>query len=167
MPNKPNFRAYLALAVVCLFWGTSYFAIRIGVETFPPFLFSALRQLTAGGILLIGLKWTGSLKVTRQDIANQAVPGVLMIAVGNGVISWCERIIPSGLAALILSLIPIFVVLISYLLRYEQQKPHPFVIIGLALGICGIGLIFRDNIRDLARPDFSFGMLIAFGACMS
>ena len=56
MQTEKNIFAYLALVVVCVVWGTTYFALRVGVETFPPFLFSAIRQVLAGGILLIVLQ---------------------------------------------------------------------------------------------------------------
>ena len=114
--NK-NLLAYLSLIIVCLVWGSTYFAIRIGVATFPPFLFSAIRQIMAGGIMLVALKIIGKLQLRRSDLLNQSITGILMVTLGNGVIGWCERYITSGLAALILSLIPVFVVVISYLFR--------------------------------------------------
>lgn len=162
-----NTLAYGALFIVCLVWGTTYFAIRIGVETFPPFLFAAIRQVIAGGVLLFGLQLTGNLKLSKSDFLYQSVPGVLMVALGNGVIGWCERYISSGLAALILSLIPVFVVVISYLFRFEKRKPSFLIVFGLFLGCLGIVLIFRDNLKDIANPQYFMGMLIAFGACLA
>ncbi|WP_222836542.1 EamA family transporter [Leadbetterella byssophila] len=167
MDNNKNSLAYGALFIVCIVWGTTYFAIRIGVETFPPFLFAAIRQVVAGGALLLGLKLTGSLNMNKSDFLYQSVPGVLMVALGNGVIGWCERYISSGLAALILSLIPVFVVVISYLFGFDRRKPHLLIIVGLILGCLGIVLIFRDNLKDLANPAYFTGMLIAFGACLA
>lgn len=158
--------AYLALAVVCLVWGTTYFAIRVGVEHFPPFLFSGIRQVIAGGIMLLVLKISGNLQVHRSDIINQSVLGLLMVALGNGVIGWSERFISSGLAALICSLIPVFVVVISFVLGFDRQKQHMLIIIGLLLGCMGIALIFRDNLADLTNKEYFTGMLVAFGACL-
>lgn len=159
--------AYLALAVVCLVWGTTYFAIRVGVEHFPPFLFSGIRQVIAGGIMLLVLKISGKLQVHRSDIINQSVLGLLMVALGNGVIGWSERFISSGLAALICSLIPVFVVVISFVLGFDRQKQHILIIIGLLLGCMGIALIFRDNLADLTNKEYFTGMLVAFGACLA
>lgn len=167
MSETQSLRAYAALAVVCLLWGTTYFALRIGVETFPPFLFSAIRQVVAGGVLLAGLWLTGNLSVRRGDLLHQSVPGILMLALGNGVVGWCERYISSGLAALILSLIPVFVVLINYASGLDRRRPHRLIIGGLFLGCLGIVLIFRDNLKDLARPEYFLGMVIAFGACLA
>ncbi|MBX2951145.1 MAG: EamA family transporter [Leadbetterella sp.] len=164
--ETPGLRAYIALAIVCLLWGTTYFALRIGVETFPPFLFSGIRQVVAGGSLLIGLRLTGNLKINRTDVLHQSIPGVLMLALGNGVVGWCERYIPSGLAALILSLIPVFVVLINYASGLDRRRPHPLILTGLFLGCLGIALIFRDNLKDLGRPEYLSGMLVTFAACV-
>lgn len=159
--------AYLALAVVCLVWGTTYFAIRVGVEHFPPFLFSGIRQVIAGGIMLLVLKISGKLQLHRSDIINQSVLGLLMVALGNGVIGWSERFISSGLAALICSLIPVFVVVISFVLGFDRQKQHILIIVGLLLGCMGIALIFRDNLADLTNKEYFTGMLMAFGACLA
>src|SRR5690606_18691615 len=167
MGNHENKLAYGALMVVCLVWGTTYFAIRIGVETFPPFLFAAIRQMIAGGVLLCGLQLAGKLQVSKSDFLYQSVPGGLLVALGNGVIGWCERYISSGLAALILSLIPVFVVFISYLLVFDRRKPHWLIVLGLGLGCLGITLIFWDNLKDIANPAYFTGMLIAFGACLA
>jgi drug/metabolite transporter (DMT)-like permease len=167
MSSYKNLPPYVALFIVCMIWGTAYFAIRIGVETFPPFLFSAIRQVISGGALLAGLALTGNLKVDKQNIWHQAVPGILMLALGNGVIGWCERYISSGLAALVLSLIPVFVVAINYLLGFDKRKPHRLLVLGLLLGCLGIALIFSDNLKDLANPGYFKGLLIAFGACLA
>lgn len=167
MSESRSLWAYAALAVVCLLWGTTYFALRIGVETFPPFLFSGIRQVVAGGVLLLGLWLTGSLRVRRADIVHQSVPGILMLALGNGVVGWCERYISSGLAALILSLIPVFVVVLNYASGLDRRRPHRLIIAGLFLGCLGIALIFRDNLKDLARPEYLTGMLITFAACLA
>lgn len=161
-------KAYLALGVVCIVWGTTYLFIRIGVETFPPLLFSGIRHGSAGLLIFGYLFVTGKLrKMSRKDIVRQAIPGVLMIALGNGVVGWCERYIPSSLAALILSIMPVYVVVINYITGIDKKVPNGKVIVGLLLGCVGVGLIFKDNVRDLANPDYLIGVLVAFLACLS
>jgi drug/metabolite transporter (DMT)-like permease len=167
MSSHKKLPAYVALSIVCIIWGTAYFAIRIGVETFPPFLFSAIRQVVAGGALLAGLALTGNLRLAKRDIWHQFVPGVLMLAFGNGVIGWCERYISSGLAALVMSLIPVFVVAINYLSGFDKRKPHGLLVLGLLLGCLGIVLIFSDNLKDFTNPAYFRGLLIAFGASLA
>lgn len=161
-------KAYLALGVVCIVWGTTYSFIRIGVETFPPLLFSGIRHGSAGLLIFGYLLVSGNLKkITRKDIVRQAIPGVLMIALGNGVVGWCERYIPSSLAALILSIMPVYVVVINYVTGIDKKAPNRSVLFGLFLGCVGVGLIFKDNVRDLGNPEYLTGVLVAFVACLS
>ncbi len=168
MANNTTFRAYGALVIVSIVWGTTYLALRIGVESFPPFLFSGIRQALAGGILLIGLLLAGHLKkVTKRDIGRQSITGILMIALGNGVIGWSERYIPSGLAALIVSILPVYIVGINYISGADKRIPNAGVIGGLILGCLGIALIFRDNLKDLVNPQYFAGMVVAFLACLA
>ncbi|MDN3725137.1 EamA family transporter [Aequorivita sp. SDUM287046] len=167
MQIEKNIFAYLALVVVCIVWGTTYFALRVGVEAFPPFLFSAIRQVLAGGILLLLLQLSGNLKIDRNLLPTQFVLGILMIAFGNGIIGWSERYIPSGLAALIVSILPVYIVFINYMTGIDNRKPNKFIFSGLLLGSLGIVLIFKDNLNDLTNPNYLKGMLLAFGACLS
>lgn len=167
MQDRSLWKAYTALGIVSIVWGTTYFALRIGVETFPPFLFSGIRQVLAGIILFTVLKLVGKLKFSRADFLNQCVPGVLMIALGNGVIGWAERYIPSGLAALIVSILPVYVVGVNYISGADRRRPNALITAGLVLGCIGIVLMFRDNLKDLVRPEYLLGMLVCFGACMA
>ncbi|WP_126973957.1 DMT family transporter [Gynurincola endophyticus] len=160
-------RAYLALAVICIVWGTTYFFMRIGVSTFPPFLFSGIRQTTAGFILLGILKMTGKLSVlNKSNLIRQSIPGVLMIALGNGVVGWSEQYIPSGLAALIVSIMPVYIVLIAFVSGADRKSPNRFILFGLLLGSLGIVLMFRDNLSDLVNPQYFTGMVVAFFAAL-
>lgn len=167
MNKSPLFLGYIALALVSVLWGTTYFALRIGVETFPAYLFSGIRQFLAGVILfLILFIWKKWPRTTWNDIKTQSVPGLLMIALGNGIIGWSERYIPSGLAAMIVSILPVYVVLINMVSGIEKVRPNLKIIIGLLLGCAGIVLIFRDNLKDIMNPEYLVGMLSCFGACL-
>lgn len=159
---------YICLATVSILWGTTYFALRIGVETIPPYLFSGVRQLLSGILLILILLLFGKMqRIHIKDVWTQSIPGVLMIAFGNGIIGWSERYIPSGLAAMIVSILPVYVVLINYIIGLEKVRPNYKVIIGLLLGCVGIVLIFRDNLKDIFNTEYLVGMLMCFGACLS
>lgn len=166
MQQKNKF-AYVALMVVCIVWGTTYFSLRIGVSTFPPFLFSGIRQTLAGAILLLILKLFGKLKLTKKSIYQQLILGILLLTIGNGVIGWSERYISSGLAALIVSILPVYIIFINYAVGLEKRKPNRYIINGLILGCSGIVLIFRDNLKELLDTEYLLGILLAFGACLS
>lgn len=167
MQTEKNILAYLALLVVCIVWGTTFYAIRIGVETFPPFLFSAIRQVLAGGALLIVLQLSGKLTIVRSAILNQFILGILLISCGNGIMGLSERYIPSGLAALIVSILPVFIVGINYLGGFDKRRPNKYIAPGLVMGSIGIILIFKDNLTDFSNPNYLFGMFLAFGSCLS
>lgn len=160
-------KAIIALIIVCIFWGTTYLALRIGVKDFPPFLFSGIRQVSAGLLLLVIMYFAKMLeKVTFKDIAKQALPGILLITLGNGIIGWAELYIPSGLAALIVSVMPIYIVIMNIISGKEKKKFNLKIIGGFALGCIGIILIFKDNLADLAKPEYFWGVVASFGACV-
>lgn len=158
-------KAIIALLIVCIFWGTTYLALRIGVETFPAFLFSAIRQVSAGVLLLALLfVFKKTEKVNFSDIIKQVIPGILLITLGNGIVGWAELYIPSGLAALIISVMPIFLVIINIISGKEQKQFNLKIIFGFILGCTGIILIFKDNLADLAKSEYMWGVLAVFGA---
>src|SRR5688572_7173303 len=142
MSNRSNYIAYLALAAVCIIWGTTYLALRIAVLHFPPFLFTALRQTTAGIILLTFLFTIG--KASRPSwshIGKQAIGGFFMLTLGNGLVAWAEMHIPSGIAAIICSLMPVVVILMNVVIA-KDEKPNLPIVLGVMLGLFGIVMIF-------------------------
>ncbi len=163
---KTETKAYLALAVVCVVWGTTYLTIKIGVATIPPFLFSGVRQLAAGLFLWLLLPFLKQkVKLSFQDIMKQVLPGVLMIVLGNATIGWAEQYIPSGLAALVVSAMPLYVTLINFLIG-KRGDINVQIITGLVLGSIGILLIFKDNLADLANSNYFWGIIASFAASL-
>ena len=162
-----NTRAYIALFNVCFFWGTTYLALRIGVQHFPAFLFSGIRQFSAGVLLFVGMALFGKLEeLTWKDFARQALPGIFLITISNSTIGWAEKYIPSGLAALIVCIMPLYIVIINLIVGKEKNLLNSRVASGFVLGCLGIVLIFRDNLADLSNPDYFWGIIASFIACM-
>jgi drug/metabolite transporter (DMT)-like permease len=162
-----NTKAYLALIIVCVVWGTTYLAMRVGVTSFPAFLFSGIRHTTAGLIIWLSIPFLKKkISLTAKDIGRQAIPGILMLALGNGTIGWAEKYIPSGLAALIVSIMPLYVVLINLVIGQSKDTLNRKIILGLLLGCAGIVLIFRDNLSDLTDTKYLLGVLATFGASL-
>ncbi len=156
-----------ALAVVCILWGTTYFAIKIGVKSFPPLLFSGIRQIVAAILLLViivvaGKKFDWSFK----NLIKQSVIGFLLICMGNGLVGWAEVYIPSGLAALIASLIPLNIVIIN-LISGNSKGVNINIITGLVLGLFGMLFIFKDNLKDLGNAGYYLGLMMALTASVS
>jgi drug/metabolite transporter (DMT)-like permease len=151
--------AYLALAFVCIVWGTTFLAIRVGVLHYPPFLFAAVRQTAAGLIIML----TGWLMYRKADLSGkwlwrQAKIGFLMITVGNGVVSWAEQYVPSGVTALVCAIMPIFTVVFN-LMTPPRERLSAVVLTGMLTGLGGVALIFRDSISDLANLGYLTGIL--------
>lgn len=156
-------KALLALAYICIIWGTTYLSIRIVVQLFPPFLFAAIRQIISGTIIIaIALMLNRKADLTKKNIIHQALIGFLLITMGNGFVSWGEKFIPSGVAALICSLMPLNAVMLNIVIA--KEKINVPIFLGLITGIIGIGLIFRDSIADLANSAYFWGMIATFMA---
>lgn len=159
---KANWKAYLALATICLIWGTTYLALRIGVESFPPFLLSGIRQSTAGLILVGYFLLNGSRLPPWKELKFHVLAGFLMVFLGNGIVAWGEKFVPSGIAAVICSFMPVWVILITTLGGHE--KPRALTILGVLLGFTGIAGIFSEHLADFANPDYAAGIAIIFAA---
>src|SRR4051812_14217284 len=111
MPSNSTTRlAYAAWLAVCLLWGTTYLAIRIALETVPPMLMGALRWTAAGAFILGVMKLRGDRMPGRQEWPALAVLGILLIGFGNGGVVWAEQTLPSGLTALLVAVIPFWMI---------------------------------------------------------
>src|SRR5206468_3967482 len=99
-------RAYFAWVLVCLIWGTTYLAIRIALETFPPFLMAASRWIVAGGLIVGVLAARGEALPSRTSWGSLAILGLLMLGFGNGGVVWAEQTVPSGLTAVLVAVSP-------------------------------------------------------------
>ena len=164
--KKEHAIAYLALVVVCIIWGTTYLALRIGVLHFPPFLFTAIRQTIAGGLLIGFMVIVGKAKwPSKEQLFNQAIGGFFMISLGNGLVAWSEMHIPSGLAAIICSLIPVLVIIINISFNSEEKPTIP-IIIGLIMGLLGIVMIFGEHVNDFSSK-YIMGIVMTFLAVAS
>lgn len=161
-----HLKAYIALGLVCFFWGTTYLAARIGVSGFPAFFFMGIRNVIAGSLLLTLLSVRQrSFAWKLADISMQIIPGLLMVTLGTGVVGWSVQYIPSGLAALIYCTIPIFTIAINAAFL-KGEKVNAWIVSGMLLGLVGVLLIFKDNLEYVRRPDSLTGMLMALASCI-
>lgn len=161
---SPRTLAYLAYIFIALAWGTTYLAIRIGVEHYPAFLFAGVRQLIAGLLLLLlGAALSRPGKTSWSQVREHMIIGFLLITVGNGLVTWAEKYVPSGVAALLCSLMPLFAVLLN-LFSGKGKKANHWVFLGLGLGVLGLAILFQDNLADLARPEYRLGMIAIIAA---
>jgi drug/metabolite transporter (DMT)-like permease len=167
MNSRNPYLPYFALAAVCIIWGTTYLALRIGVTHFPPFLFSAIRQ-TAAGLILGGVMFafTKIAWPSKKHIARQALGGFLLITLGNGLVAWGEVYVPSGIAAIICSLMPLMVILINLAVS-KSEKPNLLIVIGVTIGLLGIVTIFSEHLGEFSSTNYVLGIITIFTAVLS
>jgi drug/metabolite transporter (DMT)-like permease len=133
--------AIAAFLTVCIVWGTTYLAIRVAIETIPPFALTSIRFVIAGAVMAAIAVWRGErLPRDRATLLNLALVGFLMVGVGNLAVVWAEQWVPSGLAALFVSTAPFWMVVI------EAFRPHGERIdlragIGILIGFAGVALL--------------------------
>jgi drug/metabolite transporter (DMT)-like permease len=146
--NPSRFAVILAFGLVYVFWGSTYLAIDIAVQTIPPALMCALRFSIAGVVMLAVCAAMGRrVWYSAKQIALSAIVGILLLMGGNLTLSWAERTVPSGLAALIVAITPLwFLVLDSLLLGHHRIAGRGKA--GLALGIAGLLVLFWPELHS-------------------
>jgi drug/metabolite transporter (DMT)-like permease len=130
----------IAFATVYVVWGSTYLAIRIAVEHWPPLWLAAVRFAIAGGGLYAVLRLRGAPAPGGRAWMAATVVGGLMLAGGNGTVCWAEQWVPSGETALILSAAPLWTVLLPWLFR-RSKAPRPLVALGVVIGLAGVAVL--------------------------
>ncbi|MGA7220200.1 MAG: EamA family transporter [Candidatus Sulfotelmatobacter sp.] len=146
--QRPSrFAVILAFGLVYLFWGSTYLAIDIAVQSIPPALMCGVRFSIAGAAMLAACALTGHpIWYSARQLALAALVGILLLVGGNLTLSWAELAVPSGLAALIVAIIPLwFLVLDSLLLGHHRISWRGKA--GLALGIVGLLVLFWPELH--------------------
>lgn len=140
-PTKaPTAMLIAAFATIYLLWGSTYTAIRIVVETLPPFLAAGVRFLIAGGLMLAVLHARGTPLPSRALWRHAAITGTLMLVGGNGLVMWAERTISSGFTALLIALVPVWFALLDWA-RPRGVRPQFKTVAGIFVGFLGIALL--------------------------
>ncbi len=149
LPRHPLLKPYLALAAVCFFWGTTYLAIRIALESFPPLVLVAARFLTSGSLLLLFAFARGMYVPRGRELASNALSGLLLLAVGNSCLVFSEVLIPSGMAGLITTISPFWLVGVEALLP-GGERLRAATIGGMVIGLAGASLLFTNDLAGHA-----------------
>jgi len=163
LSRKEKITAYAAWGSVCLFWGTTYLAIRIGVRTMPPGLFGGLRFLTAGLLFLSYLKWKGHAFPQGRELFDMAVVGIALLAISNGLVIWAEQWVPSSIAALLVATLPFWMAGFEAALPSGERLTLRKVI-GIVIGFSGLVILFLPEIQttfDMAYLKGILAMLFA------
>jgi drug/metabolite transporter (DMT)-like permease len=128
---------FAAFASIYLIWGSTYLAIRYAVETIPPFIMGGIRFLISGALLYLWARYRGAPRPTRIHWRNAVIAGGFLLLGGNGAVVWAEQFVPSGLTALLVSILPFWLVIIEWV-RPPRRRPSGAVLVGLVLGFVGI-----------------------------
>ncbi|HEX2189378.1 MAG TPA: EamA family transporter, partial [Longimicrobiaceae bacterium] len=136
----PLAKVLAAFAAVYVLWGSTYLAIRFAIETLPPFLMASARFLLAGAALYAFVRARGTPRPQRVHWRSAAVVGGLLLFVGNGGVVWAERTVPSGVVALLVAMVPLWMTLLEWL-RPGGRRPGRRVVLGLAVGFAGMVLL--------------------------
>ena len=171
--SRAGFSAWAALLVVWLVWGSTYLAIRVADRSIPPFAMAAARYLTAGAVLY-PFAWLASRR--RQAAAprpagchassrlaqwgGMAVVGTLLLAFGNGGVSYAEQTLPSGLAALLVASVPLWMALADWVINGQRIPLRGWI--ALVLGLAGIAVLARPSENGAVLP-----VLVVLGASVS
>lgn len=129
-----------AFLAVYLIWGSTYLAIRFAIETLPPFLMAGARFVVAGALLYAWTRWRGTPAPSRAHWPAAIVIGGLLLLGGNGGVVWAETRIPSGIAALLVATVPLWMVLLDTW-RRDGARPGRYTVAGLVVGFGGIALL--------------------------
>jgi drug/metabolite transporter (DMT)-like permease len=151
--NTPSRTALiLGFATIYLVWGSTYLGIRIVVETLPPFLMAGTRFLVAGALIAGFIAFTRGFKAKPHQWRDNILIGAFLLLGGNGLVSWSEQKIPSGTAVLIVSIGPLFIVLLDWLVHAVTKdgrrgtRPNLLTFVGLALGFFGLALLLAPDL---------------------
>jgi drug/metabolite transporter (DMT)-like permease len=142
--QEPLWLVVTAFVAVYLIWGSTYLGIRFAIQSIPPFLMAGGRNLAAGLVLFAFARLRGIAAPSGTQWRDATIAGILMLAIGNGGVSWAEQRVPSGTAALLVALTPLWMVLLDWL-RPGGVRPRALVAMGLAVGIVGVALLARGH----------------------
>lgn len=164
--SRGSLAAYLAWGVICIVWGTTFLANKIGIATIPPLRLSGLRFLAAGLILQVFVRLRRS--TARAVPLRLGLIGILTLGIGTGVVVWAQQWIASGLTAVLTAATPFWMVLLEAFAP-GGTRPTRRAVGGLVLGMCGIVLIATGGSADSFRADYlwAIGAVLVAGVAWS
>lgn len=151
---------------VCVSWGTTYLATRVAIESIPPFAMAGPRHVIAGAILAVALRTRGVKLPGRESWGGHFLLGLSMIGFGNGCLVWAQQFVPSGVAAVLVSVIPFWMIGVEAFMPHGEPVRGRQVF-GLLLGFGGILLLTRASMNGSApTPQFLLGVVMTQMSCL-
>jgi drug/metabolite transporter (DMT)-like permease len=144
-PSPPRSLVLAAYAAVYIIWGSTYLAIVYAVETLPPFIMAGIRFSVAGAIIYAWARWRGKPAATKREWWNTTKVSALLIVGGTSTVAWGEQWVPSGITALLLATVPLWMILMEWI-GPDRIKPNVWALVGVALGLVGIGILIGPDL---------------------
>jgi drug/metabolite transporter (DMT)-like permease len=151
IPHRPTWKTLLAFAIIYFVWGSTFLAIRIGVHEVPPLLFAAMRFLVAGLVLYGWMIARGERSPSPRQWMAVVVLAVLIFVIDYGLLFWAEQRVPSGIAAVIMATIPVFIAL-SEILFLRTQRLTVRLAAALLIGIAGVAVLMSRSLNLGGAP---------------
>jgi drug/metabolite transporter (DMT)-like permease len=165
-PHTSTWKILLAFAIIYLVWGSTFLAIRVGVREVPPFLLAAIRFLLAGLFLYGWAVIRGERSPSRRQWMSAVLIGLLIFVMDYGLLFWAEQRVPSGVAAVILALIPAFMALSEILLLRTQKLTIPLAL-ALLIGLAGVAVLMSHSLNLVGEPIDKAGAAALIVAALS
>ena len=159
--QSKSFKILISFLAVYLIWGSTYMAIRVIVDSAPPFISMGIRFSLAASFIYLFLLFKGQTKINRRELLNSSMIGVLLFSGGVGMVAWAEKWVPSGIASVMVALLPLWFLIFDMLLN-KGRKPKMIVWIGILIGFSGILLLvgFKDLTSLKNVPYLPFIMIL-------
>jgi len=158
-------RLTLAFGAIYLIWGATYLAIRVGVREWPPFMFTAVRHLLAGPLML-AISWSqgNKLTISRSELKHALIAGTFLLVFANGGLFLGEKYVSSSVTSLLIATTPFWMVCLE-LLRSDGERLKPSGWAGFLLGFVGVALLIGPGLRDF-KSEQTLGCLIILGSAI-
>ena len=164
--RPPTWQTVLAFSIVYFVWGSTFLAIRVGVREVPPFLLAAMRFLLAGVILYLWMRARGTASPSKLEWTSASLLAVLIFVFDYGLLFWAEQRVPSGIAAVMLATIPVFMVL-SEILFLGTQRLTLRLAFALLIGIGGVAILVSRSLNFGEVPINTSGAIALVAAAIS
>ncbi len=164
--HPPTWKTLLAFAIIYLVWGSTYLAIRVGVREVPPFLLAAMRVLVAGIVLYGWMMVQGERSPSARQWLSACVPGILIFVFDYGLLFWAERRVPSGIAAVMMATIPVFMSLSEIILLRTQRLTFRLTL-ALLIGLGGVAVLMSRSLNLGGTPVDRLGAVALIAASIS
>lgn len=130
----------MSFLAVYVLWGATFFAMRVGLQSFPPLLLAGTRHFSVGLMLFPLLRWKTGIRPTAAQWKTAAITGLLLLCIGNGGVCWAEQTVPSGIAALLVATVTLWMVIVDWL-RPGGHKPSARILFGIVMGFAGMVIL--------------------------